>query len=212
MCERKKKTCKIQDSYLLAASQFCGDHLVLFSKSWISRVRNLATSRGWWSSTSKYESGQFLGPFTISDVSSWRSISYSDARQDLKRSGLFWFSCCCCCLFFVFGHAHSVWKFPSQGLNLPHNSNSSQCSDNARSLTLWATRKPKMWFLLQMLERNFLKYWSIIIWLTDSCFCLLVFYSPSCSSLAKIARCLAYEGVKISAGTKKPILPSWCLW
>ena len=36
---------------------------------------------------------------------------------------------------FVFCHAHSTWKFPGQGSNLGHRSDSSCCSDNTKSLT-----------------------------------------------------------------------------
>ena len=43
--------------------------------------------------------------------------------------------------FFFFGHAHSTWKFLSQGSNLSHSSNWSHSSDNARSSTCWATRE-----------------------------------------------------------------------
>ena len=40
-----------------------------------------------------------------------------------------------------FGHAHGMWKFPDQGLNPQHSSDPNCCSDNARSLTCYATRK-----------------------------------------------------------------------
>ena len=33
------------------------------------------------------------------------------------------------------GHAHGMWKFPGQGLNLYHSSDLSHCGDNAGSLT-----------------------------------------------------------------------------
>ena len=36
---------------------------------------------------------------------------------------------------FFFGPTHSMWKFPGQGLNLHHS------SDSAESLTYWATRE-----------------------------------------------------------------------
>ena len=46
-------------------------------------------------------------------------------------------------LYFIlfFGHAHSMWKFPDQGLDLCHSSDLSCCSDNARSLTCCTTRE-----------------------------------------------------------------------
>ena len=43
--------------------------------------------------------------------------------------------------FFLFGHVHGMQKFPSQGLILSHSSDTSPSSDNAGSLTCWATRK-----------------------------------------------------------------------
>ena len=38
-------------------------------------------------------------------------------------------------LFCFSGCAHSIWKFPGQGLNLCYSSNPSCCSASARSLT-----------------------------------------------------------------------------
>ena len=38
-------------------------------------------------------------------------------------------------------HAPSMWKIPGQGSNLCHSSNLNCCSDNATSLTHWATRE-----------------------------------------------------------------------
>ena len=43
--------------------------------------------------------------------------------------------------FFFFGHAHSIWKFPVQGSNLPHSSGLSHCSDKAEFLTHCTTRE-----------------------------------------------------------------------
>ena len=54
------------------------------------------------------------------------------------------------CLF-VFGHAHGMWKFPGQGSNTQHSSDTSHCSDNARSLTHCATRE-----LLKILNGKFI--------------------------------------------------------
>ena len=42
---------------------------------------------------------------------------------------------------YFFGHAHGIWKIPGQGSKLHHSSNPSCCSDNAGSLTHWATRE-----------------------------------------------------------------------
>ena len=39
------------------------------------------------------------------------------------------------CSFFLFGHTHSMQKFPGQGSNPHHSSDSSCNSDNAESLT-----------------------------------------------------------------------------
>ena len=44
-------------------------------------------------------------------------------------------------LFCLFGHAHGIWKFPGEGLNLCHSGNPSHSCDNARSLTLCTTRE-----------------------------------------------------------------------
>ena len=41
---------------------------------------------------------------------------------------------------FVFGMAHSMWKFPGQASNSGHSSNPSHCSDN-RSLTHCTTKE-----------------------------------------------------------------------
>ena len=41
--------------------------------------------------------------------------------------------------FFFFGHPCGRWKFPSQELNLGHSREPLHCSDNAGSLTCWAT-------------------------------------------------------------------------
>ena len=43
--------------------------------------------------------------------------------------------------FFPLGRAHGTWKFWGQGSNLCHCSNLSHSSDNAESLTCWATRE-----------------------------------------------------------------------
>ena len=43
-------------------------------------------------------------------------------------------------LLFIFGHTHGMRKILGQGSN-PHSSDPSCCSDNASSLTCWATRK-----------------------------------------------------------------------
>ena len=40
-----------------------------------------------------------------------------------------------------FGHAHSMQKFPGQGLNARHSSNQSLSSENTGFLTHWATRE-----------------------------------------------------------------------
>ena len=42
---------------------------------------------------------------------------------------------------FIFGCASGMPKFQGQGLNLSHSSDPSHCSDNAESLTHWATRE-----------------------------------------------------------------------
>ena len=42
----------------------------------------------------------------------------------------------------IFGHLLSMQKFPHQGSNLYHSSNSGHSSDNARSLTHWAQGTP----------------------------------------------------------------------
>ena len=41
----------------------------------------------------------------------------------------------------LFGRTCGMWKFPGQGSNLYHSSNQSRSSDNAGSLTSWATGK-----------------------------------------------------------------------
>ena len=43
--------------------------------------------------------------------------------------------------FFFFGFIHGMQKFPGQGSNMHHSSHLSSCSDNAGSLTHWATRE-----------------------------------------------------------------------
>lgn len=43
--------------------------------------------------------------------------------------------------FFFFCHTHSMWKFPGQGSNPCHSSDLNHISDNAESLTHWATRE-----------------------------------------------------------------------
>ena len=48
----------------------------------------------------------------------------------------------------LFDHTHGVWKFPSQKLNLCHFSDPSHSSDNTRSLTHQATRKPILFCFL----------------------------------------------------------------
>ena len=59
------------------------------------------------------------------------------------------FVCLISFFFFYFGHICSTSKFLGQGSNLNHSSNLSWCSDNARSLTQWATRElsclPSFW-------------------------------------------------------------------
>ena len=45
------------------------------------------------------------------------------------------------CIFFLFGYTCDMQKFQGQGLNLPHSSDPSHFSDNARSLTRYYTRK-----------------------------------------------------------------------
>ena len=45
---------------------------------------------------------------------------------------------------FIFGHAHSIWKFLGQGSNLHHRNAPSCCNNNARILAHWipgATRE-----------------------------------------------------------------------
>ena len=73
-----------------------------------------------------------------------------------ERSYLLEKATCCHCLFYdssrelihFFGLTHSKWTFPGQGLNLCHG------SDNARSLTHWATR--------ELLDNEFLyAFWFI---------------------------------------------------
>ena len=57
----------------------------------------------------------------------------------LDKTGLI---LCSVCLFsFLFGRVHSMGKFPGQGANPHHSSHGSPCSDNARSLTPYATRE-----------------------------------------------------------------------
>ena len=51
----------------------------------------------------------------------------------LRKSSWFFFS--------FFGLIWGMWKLPGQGLNLRHSSNLRSCSDNARSLTCYATRE-----------------------------------------------------------------------
>ena len=60
-------------------------------------------------------------------------------KINLKHENSFWCiwkgSVISCTYTYIFGHALSMWKFLGQGLNTCHS------SDNARSLTLKATRK-----------------------------------------------------------------------
>ena len=55
---------------------------------------------------------------------------------------IFNFPLCFLFFFYFIGHIHGWWKFPGQGLN-PHHS-----SDNAGSLTCWATRVRPCAFLI----------------------------------------------------------------
>ena len=47
------------------------------------------------------------------------------------------------CIYLFFGHTHGMQKFLGQGSNLGHSCNQCHSSDNARSLTRWATRNSK---------------------------------------------------------------------
>lgn len=46
----------------------------------------------------------------------------------------------CFLVFFSFGHIRGMWKFLDQGSNPHHGSNLSPCTDDAGSLTHYATR------------------------------------------------------------------------
>ena len=62
--------------------------------------------------------------------------------------------------FFLLGHIWGKWKFPGQSSNLGLNSNPNCSSENARSLTHWATEK---------LQKHLLK---LHVFLVSSSFCL----------------------------------------
>ena len=49
--------------------------------------------------------------------------------------------CCSLIFVFVFGHVHSMWKFPGQGSNLCLSSRPSCCRGNTGSLTHCTTRE-----------------------------------------------------------------------
>ena len=61
-----------------------------------------------------------------------------------------------CFLTLFFGYTCGTWKFLGQGLDMRHGSASSQCSDNAGSLTHCTTRK-----LHDLFSYLFLKYHKI---------------------------------------------------
>ena len=66
-------------------------------------------------------------------------------------------------MFFFFGHAWGRWKFPDQGWNPCHSSNPTHCSDNAGSLTCWATRE------LQQLIFYRNTYFMNTLYITHTC-------------------------------------------
>ena len=62
-------------------------------------------------------------------------------RKKRKKKKSKTFFKCSGFFFFFSGCAYGTWKFLGQGSNLCHSSDLSRCSDNARSLTQYATRK-----------------------------------------------------------------------
>ena len=66
-----------------------------------------------------------------------------------------------------FSHAYSMWKILGQGLNLNHSNNLCHCSDNARSLTHWATRELLSSFSYQPQSLKWMGIAGLRSWLKD---------------------------------------------
>lgn len=56
--------------------------------------------------------------------------------------------------FFSFGHTHSMWQLPGQGVNLCPSSDLSHYGDKAGSLTCCATKKLPNWCLSKRKQRH----------------------------------------------------------
>ena len=79
--------------------------------------------------------------------------------------------------FFLWYHAHGIWKFQAQGSNLCHSSNQSHSSDNTRSLSHWATRE--LHPLLRILDQ-----WSTNLCLETS----KIFLADAVAALGSMSR------------------------
>ena len=83
-------------------------------------------------------------------------------------------------IYLFFGHTHSVWKFLGQGSNSCHNSDPSQCSDTARSLTHCTARE-----LLDVILNRIVFLFSVsdivllILIVNTTDFCILILYPAS---------------------------------
>ena len=79
-----------------------------------------------------------LKPSSVSEESQWGSLTSLSKCSQMKKICISQLP-----IYLFTGHAHGLWKFPGQGSNPHHSSNhDSLCTDNARSLTRCATRKP----------------------------------------------------------------------
>ena len=76
-----------------------------------------------------------------------------------------------------------MWKFPGQGSNLRHSSNSSQDSDNAGCLTRWATRA--LQYLFVKIKPCFYKYVQLYAIASTCCKIPCVTYARFSGSLSQ---------------------------
>ena len=101
---------------------------------------------------------------------------------------------------YLFGHDHSMWKFPGQGTNL-HRS-----SGNTRSLTQWATRE-LLFFFFFGLPKHWNSHTRAQIWAT------VVTCATAVAVLDLLTHCAGLELASWHCGnTADPIGPHWKLW
>ena len=107
----------------------------------------------------------------------------------------------------VFCHACGMWKFSGQGLNPSHSSSLSHCSDNARSLTHYATKE----LLYCILYTSF---WEFFIYSRCKPFVRYVvcrYFLPIRNSPIHSAnRVFARRKFLILMRSKFSIFPFWC--